>query len=391
MIDPVTTALAAADEALRRSRVAGRIRSDPAVQAGVEALGTPLGNAHRRRIARRLGLVRLRGMARGVSLARGIAVRMTRHPVRTHSGDTDEVTGTVVGAVREAMPIGRVGALPAAVAAVGRPARRVQDGREAVGGSRARAASTSAPLPGVTTAANAAMTDIPGGRRADAAREKRATRRPADAVRHVRSPMAVRRLTAIAAGALVRSRPLLLPRAAHGTVGHPTAREGADPAADAQLAPAHQSPALSFGDRARREAVAPTPMAPHGFKGEPGGEAVPREAAPAWGPSNARVPTALPPDAHPPAAARVLRARAAAAAPVAWRGDRPTTRAAAAPRQTREHAGEAPVSGTIMIDGAELGRWIVDHLTQAASRPPSGGTAFDPRMTPVWAGASIGA
>jgi hypothetical protein len=49
------------------------------------------------------------------------------------------------------------------------------------------------------------------------------------------------------------------------------------------------------------------------------------------------------------------------------------------------------MSGTIVIDGTELGRWMADYLAHAASRPPNGGVGFDPRMTPVWAGAPTGA
>jgi hypothetical protein len=65
--------------------------------------------------------------------------------------------------------------------------------------------------------------------------------------------------------------------------------------------------------------------------------------------------------------------------------------ASLAPRQATDRYRDQAMSGTIMIDGTELGRWMADYLAHAASRPPSGGVGFDPRMTPVWAGAPIGA
>jgi len=65
--------------------------------------------------------------------------------------------------------------------------------------------------------------------------------------------------------------------------------------------------------------------------------------------------------------------------------------ASVAPRQAADRHREQAMSGTIVIDGTELGRWMADYLAHAASRPPSGGVGFDPRMTPVWAGAPIGA
>jgi hypothetical protein len=36
--------------------------------------------------------------------------------------------------------------------------------------------------------------------------------------------------------------------------------------------------------------------------------------------------------------------------------------------------------GQLMLDGSLLGRWVIDHLSREADRPPSGGTAFDPRQ-----------
>ncbi len=36
--------------------------------------------------------------------------------------------------------------------------------------------------------------------------------------------------------------------------------------------------------------------------------------------------------------------------------------------------------GQLFLDGSLLGRWIIDHLSREADRPPAGGTSFDPRQ-----------
>ena len=36
--------------------------------------------------------------------------------------------------------------------------------------------------------------------------------------------------------------------------------------------------------------------------------------------------------------------------------------------------------GQLMLDGSLLGRWVIEHLSREADRPPAGGTAFDPRQ-----------
>lgn len=48
------------------------------------------------------------------------------------------------------------------------------------------------------------------------------------------------------------------------------------------------------------------------------------------------------------------------------------------------------LSGDVYLDGTRLGRWITNHLGREASRPPSGATAFDPRMGISWSGARNG-
>ena len=143
--------------------------------------------------------------------------------------------------------------------------------------------------------------------------------------------------------------------------------------------------------RASREDSAAAPVFPSRPDAVPTMQAAPRRVASVDGLPELSNPRASDGGTNPSRAPIGARRPAGAVAPAGWRGGRGEERIAAAPRQMREQARETPMSGTIVIDGAELGRWIVDHLTQAASRPPAGGTAFDPRMTPVWAGPSIGA
>jgi len=49
-----------------------------------------------------------------------------------------------------------------------------------------------------------------------------------------------------------------------------------------------------------------------------------------------------------------------------------------------------PDGGDIYLEGAVLGRWFTERLARAANRPASGGTAFDPRLSPAWPGPPIG-
>jgi hypothetical protein len=50
-----------------------------------------------------------------------------------------------------------------------------------------------------------------------------------------------------------------------------------------------------------------------------------------------------------------------------------------------------PRQGTIILDGAQLGRWMIDHLERHASRPGAMTTGFDPRMNAAYPGATTGA
>ncbi len=47
--------------------------------------------------------------------------------------------------------------------------------------------------------------------------------------------------------------------------------------------------------------------------------------------------------------------------------------------------------GMIILDGAQLGRWMMDHLERHASRPGAMTTSFDPRMNAAYPGAPTGA
>jgi hypothetical protein len=61
----------------------------------------------------------------------------------------------------------------------------------------------------------------------------------------------------------------------------------------------------------------------------------------------------------------------------------------AAPAESPQ-AGSEPRQGTIILDGAQLGQWVIDHLERYASRPGAMTTGIDPRMSPVYPGAPTG-
>jgi hypothetical protein len=68
---------------------------------------------------------------------------------------------------------------------------------------------------------------------------------------------------------------------------------------------------------------------------------------------------------------------------------RATPRPTGEPQSTQD-PGEQQ-QGTLAIDGAQMGRWMIDHLERQASRPGTMTTGFDPRMTATFPGAPIGA
>lgn len=51
---------------------------------------------------------------------------------------------------------------------------------------------------------------------------------------------------------------------------------------------------------------------------------------------------------------------------------------------------ESALQGDIYLDGALLGKWVVEHLTRSMDRPRAGVTGFDPRLTATWPGAPTG-
>jgi len=53
-------------------------------------------------------------------------------------------------------------------------------------------------------------------------------------------------------------------------------------------------------------------------------------------------------------------------------------------------ASSGATRGSIFLDGVALGRWMMDHLAKEASRPISGMTGADPRVTASYPGAPIG-
>ena len=48
------------------------------------------------------------------------------------------------------------------------------------------------------------------------------------------------------------------------------------------------------------------------------------------------------------------------------------------------------VQGTVYLDSAAFGHWVIDHLTREITRPTTGMTGFDPRITASYPGAPIG-
>lgn len=99
-----------------------------------------------------------------------------------------------------------------------------------------------------------------------------------------------------------------------------------------------------------------------------------------------------------PAAATNSSGRATTAVPLTTSSpddvtDSAQNRAISSPSSS-EQPPLGPISGarqgTIVVDGASLGRWILDHLAREASRPAGGTTAFDPRISPTYPGAPIG-
>jgi hypothetical protein len=55
-------------------------------------------------------------------------------------------------------------------------------------------------------------------------------------------------------------------------------------------------------------------------------------------------------------------------------------------RQSPETSAE-PRQGLLILDGTQLGRWVMDRIARQASRPVAGTTGIDPRISPTFPGA----
>ena len=56
-----------------------------------------------------------------------------------------------------------------------------------------------------------------------------------------------------------------------------------------------------------------------------------------------------------------------------------------------QQANSEPRQGMLVLDGAQLGRWVIDHLESSASRPGAMTTGIDPRMNATYPGAPTSA
>ena len=102
-----------------------------------------------------------------------------------------------------------------------------------------------------------------------------------------------------------------------------------------------------------------------------------RPSNPSWQNPSESAFAALPP--AQPASIAPREAEPAAASPSA--SDlTPSGRNLADAMPTAPLADAGGAEGQLLLDGSLLGRWVIDHLSREADRPPAGGTAFDPRQ-----------
>ncbi|MEJ0016750.1 MAG: hypothetical protein WDN25_09300 [Acetobacteraceae bacterium] len=66
----------------------------------------------------------------------------------------------------------------------------------------------------------------------------------------------------------------------------------------------------------------------------------------------------------------------------AWQATTPASQSSLADAEPRQ--------GTLVLDGAQLGRWMLDHLARHAARPGAGVTGIDPRINATYPGAPNG-
>lgn len=60
-------------------------------------------------------------------------------------------------------------------------------------------------------------------------------------------------------------------------------------------------------------------------------------------------------------------------------------------RQSTESDAQESMQGRVMLDAAQITRWVIEQLEHRASRPGAMITGIDPRMTPTYPGAPTGA
>jgi hypothetical protein len=96
----------------------------------------------------------------------------------------------------------------------------------------------------------------------------------------------------------------------------------------------------------------------------------------------------------PQAAARSDRGRVTTVTPAYTTADAAVAselpKSAPAPSERQQTESE-PRQGTLVLDSAQLGRWMIDHLERHASRPAAMTTGIDPRMNATYPGAPTGA
>ena len=142
--------------------------------------------------------------------------------------------------------------------------------------------------------------------------------------------------------------------------------------------PAAERPAPTAPSRAPALAAQPVPVAAPVRAQAPSPSAM---AAPSW--------PEPPPLAAPQAAAPIGRLRAEPEEVRPPSLPRALTSGLPSAARQRPRESEQPASVEVVLDGAAIGRWMDQRLARAASRPTSGVTGFDPRLSPVWTTAPV--
>jgi len=356
------------------------------VSAGIEAIRRELGALDQAIVASTASLVRLQEVARGAVNAgvaqAGAMVALTRDSAAAAARQAAVPPRTPVATMPEAASVGpaaQSGTQDAPVAAPPRAlvaATNPDDGEAAPAAPVVRASAEPSPLTPKTS--SAAIVGAP-------------VQAVAAGIAQAAAPVTVGPVAAFEQP--TRARPIAaeasVSMAPSPAIREPSTPPASTPALLTTTEPAAPPPARppSIGIMAMPMAL---PVAPE--KRQPDQAAAPvmriETAAPAVSFEAPRQPDMRPAPsmAPPPRGSPMLPT----AEPPRRSPDRERV-ASVAPRQATDRHREQSMSGTIVIDGTELGRWMADYLAHAASRPPSGGVGFDPRMTPVWAGAPIGA